>query len=207
MKAEPTFPLLALSRLRMETDGAGVTTLVAGAGCPLACRYCLNRRLLAEKKPEPVSPEELYTRTRIDDLYFQATGGGLCFGGGESLLHADFIAAMRRLIGGAWRLTAETSLCVPETAVKTAVGCLDAFIVDVKTLDPAIYRAYTGGDNAPALRNLAFLSKAVPPERVTVRLPLIPGFNTEENRQADLARLRGMGFTKFDLFDYIIKDE
>ena len=41
------FPLLALSRLRMGTDGKGVTTLIAGAGCPLRCRWCINKTLLA----------------------------------------------------------------------------------------------------------------------------------------------------------------
>ena len=44
--AEPLYPLLGLSRLRMGTDGTGVTTLIAGAGCPLRCRWCINRELL-----------------------------------------------------------------------------------------------------------------------------------------------------------------
>ncbi len=201
--AEPLrYPLLALSRLRMETDGAGVTTLVGGAGCPLRCKYCINRRLLTETKPEWVTPEELLARTRVDDLYFQATGGGLCFGGGEPLLHADFIAAFRALIGGAWRITAETGLNVPELAVRTAAACLDAFVVDIKTADPEIYRAYTGGDNAPVLRNLKILAETAGPEKVTVRVPLIPGYNTEEDRAQTVTLLRGMGFTRFDLFTY-----
>ncbi len=201
-RSEPLFPLLALSRLRMETDGPGVTTLVAGAGCPLRCKYCINRRLLAEQKPVPVTPETLFARTRIDDLYFQATGGGLCFGGGEPLLHADFIAAFRALTGGVWKLTAETSLAVSEQAVRTAAACVDRFIVDVKTLDPAIYRAYTGGESAPVLRNLSLLLSLTGPERLIIRLPLIPGFNTESDRRASLETLKGMGFTRFDLFTY-----
>ena len=43
----------------METDGPGVTTLIAGAGCPLNCRWCINKRLLREASPEQVSAEEL----------------------------------------------------------------------------------------------------------------------------------------------------
>ena len=88
---ELRFPLLALSRLRMGTDGKGVTTLVVGAGCPLSCRYCINRRLLKEAPQKSVTAEELLESVRIDDLYFRATGGGVTFGGGESLLHAEFI--------------------------------------------------------------------------------------------------------------------
>ena len=86
-----TYPLLALSRLRMQTDGVGVTTLVAGAGCPLRCKWCINKKLLAMGKPERVTPRQLYEKVRCDDLYFRATGGGVTFGGGEPLLHAAFL--------------------------------------------------------------------------------------------------------------------
>ena len=48
---EPLYPLLSLSRLRMGIDGEGVTTLVAGAGCPLSCRWCINERLCVRAGP------------------------------------------------------------------------------------------------------------------------------------------------------------
>ena len=169
----PLYPLLALSRLRMGVDGEGVTTLVAGAGCPLSCAYCINKHLLAEKKPEHVTPQTLFARTRIDNLYFQATGGGLCFGGGEALLHTDFIAAFREQCGAAWKLTAETALNVPAAAVLQAARTVDAFIADIKTMDAEIYRRYTGRDNARVHENLRLLSDAVPPGKVLLRIPLI----------------------------------
>ena len=200
----PRYPLLALSRLRMQTDGAGVTTLVAGAGCPLRCKWCINKRLLAEKTPEPVTPEALFERTRIDDLYFQATGGGLCFGGGEALLHADFIAAFRTLTGGVWKLTAETSLNVPPRALETALGCVDAFIVDVKAWAPDAYRRYTGGDTALVRANLEALAAAGAQERVRLRVPLIPGYQDAREREACVSALRALGFRDFDLFEYRI---
>ena len=202
---EILYPLLHIERLRMETDGPGVTTLVAGAGCPLKCVYCLNKRILKEKAPEWVTPDELFRRTCIDDLYFQATGGGLCFGGGESLLHARFIFAFRERCGGAWKLTAETSLHVSEAQLKTAIGAVDHFLVDIKTLDPDIYRKYTGAELAPVLRNLKILAGAVPPERVTVRIPLIPSFNDEADRRRSKELLSAMGFTVFDFFTYVIR--
>ena len=200
--ATPLFPLLALSRLRMESDGAGVTTLVAGAGCPLGCKYCINARLLKEKRPEWIAPAELLLRTRIDNLYFQATGGGLCFGGGEALLHADFIAAFRALIGSAWKLTAETALYVPPEALETAMETLDAFIVDVKTADPEIYRRYTGKSNELALQNLKTLLSRIPPDRVKARVPLIPGFNDEADREKTVALLKTLGAADIELFTY-----
>lgn len=201
----PLFPLLALSRLRMEADGEGVTTLVAGAGCPLGCAYCINKTLLAKKKPEYVTPQTLFARTRIDNLYFQATGGGLCFGGGEALLHAAFIAAFKEQYGDAWKLTAETALNVPAAAVETAAECMDAFIVDVKTMDPDVYRRYTGQDNRRVCENLRLLAASVPPEKVLLRVPLIPGYNDEADQRKSVEVLKEMGFTRFDLFRYRIK--
>ena len=199
---EPLFPLLAISRLRMESDGEGVTTLVAGAGCPLFCRWCINARLLKEKTPEPVTPAELFERTKIDNLYFQATGGGLCFGGGESLLHAKFIAAFRKLVGGAWKLTAETSLNVSPAALETAMDVLDAFIVDVKTADPEIYRSYTGSCNDIVFRNLQTLFGSFPRNQIKVRVPLIPGYNDDADQKKTAALLREMGASNIEIFSY-----
>ena len=141
----PRFPLFALGRHRLGSDGAGVTTLAAARGCPLRCKYCLNpQSLRAETPARMVSPAQLYEMTRVDDLYFQATGGGVTFGGGEPLLYAPFIAAFREICGAAWRLRAETSLNLPEEAARLALSCLDEAIVDIKDANPRIYRAYTG---------------------------------------------------------------
>ena len=137
---EPRYPLLSLSRLRMGIDGPGVTTLIAGAGCPLRCRWCINERLLREAPAEPVTPEELYERVRIDDLYFRASGGGVTFGGGESLLHAGFIRRFREICPAEWRICAETSLAVDPALVRTAAEAVDLFIVDCKDMDDGIYR-------------------------------------------------------------------
>lgn len=86
-------PLIGICRHRLTTDGTGVTTLVAFHGCPLNCRYCLNSQCL---RPDGVwqrlSVEEILQQVIIDNLYFQATGGGICFGGGEPLLRSDVIA-------------------------------------------------------------------------------------------------------------------
>ena len=42
------FPLIGLARHRLGTDGEGITTLVAAAGCPLRCHWCINRELLCK---------------------------------------------------------------------------------------------------------------------------------------------------------------
>ena len=203
MMHEPRYPLLALSRHRMEVDGEGVTTLVAGAGCPLSCAYCINKSLLRQA-PTFVTAAELYEKVRVDDLYFRATGGGLCFGGGESLLHMEFYEALRPLCPD-WRFTAETCLNVPPETLRRAAALFDAFIIDVKTLDPAIYERYTGKEQGPIIENLRYLAQTVAPERLHVRVPLIPGFNDEADQARTEAALREMGLTQIELFSYVVR--
>lgn len=202
----PRFALFALARHRIATDGEGVTTLAAARGCPLRCKYCLNPLALEAGAPaRMVTPAQLYDMARVDDLYFQATGGGVTFGGGEPLIYADFLAAFRKICGPAWRLTAETCLNVEQAQARAAFPYLDALIVDIKDVNPDIYRAYTGQDNAQALDNLRLALNALGPERVLARVPRIPGFNAPQDIQKSVDALKKMGVTRFDLFTYRVR--
>ena len=202
---EPLYPLLDLVRLRMGIDGEGITTLIAGAGCPLKCRWCINARLLSEAKAIPVTAKELLDRVKIDDLYFRASGGGVCFGGGEPLLHVEFLRCFRKVVPSEWKITVETSLAVPSPDVLRAAEAIDAFIVDCKDMNREIYRRYTGEDGALMEDNLRILLDTVGPERVIVRVPLIPEYNTEEDRTHSAQMLQKIGVTRLDLFEYVIR--
>ncbi|MCR4607445.1 MAG: radical SAM protein [Oscillospiraceae bacterium] len=205
--SEPLFPLLSISRLRMGTDGEGVTTLVAGAGCPLRCRWCINGKLLSEVPAENVSADELLDRVKTDDLYFQVTGGGITFGGGESLLHVPFIRRFREICHPQWKIYAETSLSIPEENVILAADAVSSFIVDCKDMNEDIYRRYTCGDAKLMKRNLRLLLDLAGPGRIKVRVPLIPQFNTANDQEKSVAELKAMGIENIEIFDYIIREE
>ena len=201
-----TAPIAAKARHRMLVDGQGVTTLVCFHGCPLRCHWCLNPFTLnPDAKREMLTPRELYEKVCIDELYFLATGGGVTFGGGEPLLYSDFLLEFRKICGPDWHLCAETSLNVPWENVAKAAGCIDHFYIDCKDTDPDIYRRYTGQDNAQMLENLRRLLEIVKPERITVRIPLIPEYNTEEDKIRSRNLLQTMGVVNFDLFTYKVK--
>lgn len=196
-------PVAAISRLRMQTDGKGITTLVCFHGCPLRCKWCINAFTWdPDAKTLELTAAQLYEKVSCDALYFLATGGGVTFGGGEPLLRSEFLREFRELCGQDWHLCAETSLAVPWEHVQRAAQCIDMFFVDIKDTDPRIYRSYTGQDNALALGNLERLLRAVGPERIVVRLPLIPQFNTEGDRAKSKELLSRMGITQFDEFTY-----
>ena len=198
-----TAPVITCSRLRMQSDGQGVTTLVCFHGCPLRCKYCINSFSFdPDTKYDLMTPEMLYKKVKIDELYFLATGGGVTFGGGEPLLYADFIKEFRRVCGIEWHLCAETSLNVPWENVKTAADCIDMFYIDCKDTDFDIYKQYTGKDNGMMLGNLERLVKTIGSERIIVRLPLIPEYNTEADREKSKSLLDKFGVKKYDFFTY-----
>lgn len=206
MQSEITAPFIAINRHRLTTDGEGVTTLVGFHGCPLHCEYCLNAQCLqADGVWCRRTPGELYSEVEIDDLYFVATGGGICFGGGEPLLRSDFIKAFAEIMNPEWKLTIETSLNVPLENVKAIASLVQMWYVDIKDMNPDIYKAYGCKENKQVVSNLQWLAANGYADKVIIRLPLIPEYNTDEDRQRSQQQLEEMGFTNFDKFNYIVR--
>ena len=199
-------PFIGVDRHRIPTDGEGVTTLVAFSYCPLKCAYCLNPQCA---QPESavchLTPEELLKRVQMDNLYFLATGGGICFGGGEPSMRSEFIAQFHEMMPSEWHLYIETSLAVEPPHIERLAPIIDHWFIDVKDMHPAIYQRYTQRDIAPLQNNLQRLAEMGLQDRCTLRLPLIPDFNDENLRAESQQMLQGMGFTHFDLFQYIVK--
>ena len=198
--------IIGIARHRLSTDGDGVTTLVAFHGCPLRCRYCLNPQSLDNGDCfREYSPEELYAETRIDELYFIATNGGVTFGGGEPCLRADFIREFSELCSASWQLNLETSLNVPSVNIEALLPVVNTMIIDIKDMNPDIYRSYTGQSNDLVIDNLRLIADSGRQKDCIIRLPLIPVFNTETDRTASRSRLETLGYDNFDLFTYQIR--
>ena len=198
--------IIGIARHRLSTDGDGVTTLVAFHGCPLRCRYCLNPQSLGDGgRFREYSPEELYAVTRIDELYFIATNGGVTFGGGEPCLRPQFICEFRELCGLAWQLNLETSLNVPSANIKALLPIINTMIIDIKDMNPDIYHSYTGLSNNLVLDNLRLIADAGRQSDCIVRIPLIPDYNTDSDRVASRKALEALGFDRIDLFTYQIR--
>lgn len=203
-----TLVLIGLGRHRIGVDGAGLTTLVAFHGCPLNCKYCINPQSLS---PEGIwkrfTPEELFRLVNKDDLYFRVTGGGVTFGGGEPLISHKEILLFRNLClinGKKWKFNIETSLNVPKMFVELLENTIDHWIVDIKDMNPQIYKAYTGKNNEFVISNLQHLINNN--AQITVRVPLIKGFNTEYDVEKNIESLYKMGITDIERFTYTIRN-
>ena len=197
-------PLIGISRHRIMVDGKGITTLVAFHDCPLRCRYCLNRQCLDPNGIlRTMTPEQLLEETRIDDLYFQATGGGITFGGGEPLLRSRFIEAFCRIAPPEWNIAVESSLNVTQIHLQRLLPFINQYIIDVKDMNPTIYRNYTTKNNARSIANLHWLVSQGMADKVKIRLPEIPEYNTPSDVDESQKTLEAMGYHDFERFTYL----
>ena len=175
--------VMNISRYRMGTDSKGISTLVTLHGCPLQCDYCINDYCHCDDTEiYELSGEELVHKLSCDDIYFRMTNGGVVFGGGEPLLQAEVILSfVSKNMPDGWNVTIETSLNVEWEQVKILSRIVDYWIIDIKDVNPEIYKLYTLADNDRMLRNLKRLATIIGKEKIKARLPLIPGYNTKED--------------------------
>ena len=192
--------ILSINRIRLNIDGPGVTTLVGLYKCPLNCAYCINNPILTYAE---YTIEELYSEVKIDALYFDATGGGVCFGGHEPLLQQPFIKEFISHVrnnGHKWKIGMETSLnCKLDNDI---LKMLDFIIVDIKSINPEIYKNYTERDNDLVLRNLQTIKNKIPD--IKIRIPIIPEYNDEKDIEESKEYLIKLGYKleQLEIFTY-----
>ena len=198
------YPLIGIERLRINSDGPGVRALIAVHGCPLNCKYCINPASANNSGNWDVySPEEVRDEIIGDAIYYRSTNGGVTFGGGEPLMYPKFINAMNKLLPPGLNKWCETSLNVPIENLQRCEKAIDHFIVDIKTIDPAIYKEYTGGELNRVLGNLFWLADKRGTAAITIRIPIIPGFTDEAVQNEAASFFREKGFQNIDKFTYI----
>ena len=200
--------IMRISRLRMGTDGRGVTTLVAFFDCPLHCKYCINdfcHEKADDFKTVPrgeYTPAELMRILRKDDIYYKMSGGGVTFGGGEPLLQSAFIHQVCKLADPEWKMRVETSLNVPWRCVEPVINDFDEWIIDIKDSDRDMYRKYTGSPNHNLIDNLFRLKEMIDRNKLHFRIPRIPDFNNEEDIKESIEWIKYFTDNEPDVFDY-----
>ena len=127
--------------------------------------------------------------------------------GGEPLLHSKYIKAFCEQCPKEWRISIESSLNVPRKNVEEVLPFVKEWIIDIKDINPDIYKVYSGITNERVIANLQWIASEHPEilPSITLRLPLIPEHNTDEDRDKSQAYLQTFGYTNFDRFDYIIR--
>jgi pyruvate formate lyase activating enzyme len=194
--------VLGIARFRMASDGPGISTLVGLRQCKLHCKYCINPQCNGSFHAT-FTAEELYQVVSLDAIYFHMTGGGVTFGGGEPAWSSEYIHEFAAQVHHQWPIRIETSLNVPAKHIRNIISDIDTWYIDIKDMNPRIYKAYTGENNDDVKTNLAYLVRHVNPDKIIVRVPRIPDYNTTADVARSVEILRAMHVRHINLFNYI----
>lgn len=194
--------IMAINRFRMGTDGRGISTLVVFYGCHMNCRYCINPQCRNEETYRTnIKPEHLVDILSVDDIYFRSTGGGVVFGGGEPLLQSKYIEEVCKKMPEEWQKRVETSLNVEWDKIEPLIPYIDQWFIDIKDSYRYMYSQYTGVDGQQTVyENVCRLSYEAGKDKLIIRIPEIPEYNTEEYVIESMEIYSGLGF--LDVFKY-----
>ena len=120
--------------------------------------------------------DEVVAEILRDRAFFEQSGGGVTFSGGEPLLHPDFLREiLRRCKASQIHTAVETAGFCTEKTMLSVIPFVDLFLYDLKIMDTEAHRRFTGVDNDGILRNLELVCRSG--VNTIVRIPIIPGIN------------------------------
>ena len=165
-------------------DGPGVRTVVFMQGCRLRCRYCHNPDTWG-LGGEAVEPEALLERILRFRPYFERSGGGVTFSGGEPLMQSAFLSEMLRLCRANGIHTCIDTAGVCRGDAGCALDHTDLVIYDVKHEDAQAYREITGHLMDDTLRFVEQVRERGIP--MWVRHVVVPGLTDSETHMRRLS--------------------
>lgn len=168
-------------------DGPGIRFIAFFQGCPMRCAFCHNPDTWNPDAPVQyeMTPEELLAEVKRYKSFIKK--GGVTCSGGEPLMQADFLIEFFRLCQEAGFHTAlDTSGVIFSEKTKQVLEHTDLVLLDIKTLDDTLHKAYTGHTRA---NNQAFLDYLRDIHKPTwIRHVLVPNYTDDDTRLHVLAQ-------------------
>lgn len=128
---------------------------------------------------ETKSVDEIMAVVLRDKPFYLRSGGGITLSGGEPFMNPQLAQALlQRSHEQGIHTAVETCLHVPWRYIEPSLPYVDLFLADLKHIDDAVFRQWTGGSARRVLDNLKRLAQAG--KKMIIRVPLIPGFNADE---------------------------
>jgi pyruvate formate lyase activating enzyme len=197
-------------------DGPGIRTTIFFKGCPLRCPWCHNPETISpqpaqlfykatgkrEVRGMSVECEALLPELLADRDYFAESGGGVTLSGGEVMLQSEGAAQLASLLcREGISVYVDTAGYVPYANFERMNPYTDTYLYDFKTASETLMRTVIGGDLSRITDNLRRL--LADGKSVRIRIPLIPGFNTDDESVDGICRaLGGMGIGAVDLLPF-----
>jgi pyruvate formate lyase activating enzyme len=161
-------------------DGPGIRTTVFLKGCPLGCWWCHNPEGMSfgsdTIKGKEIGKEwdvkALFEEIDKDRIFYDESGGGVTFSGGEPLAQPEFLeAALKKCSEEGIHTVVDTSGYADKEVFKKIMPFTNLFLYDLKLIDKNIHLKYTERSNELILENLNYLIENN--ARVIIRIPLI----------------------------------
>lgn len=136
-----------------SVDGPGIRSVVFMQGCHLRCAYCHNPDTWTTKENHAIRSCDLMDKILKFKTYFEFSGGGVTFSGGEPLLQADFLLDMlKRCKKNGIHTTVDTSGVGHKGEkrfrpdYREILKYTDLVMLDIKHTDEKVYKELTGLD-------------------------------------------------------------
>ncbi len=180
-------------------DGPGIRQTVFFKGCPLKCWWChnpesqdinsensfikfvLDGQTFKQDKliGKLLSIDEVMMEILKDQIFYDESEGGITFSGGEPLLQHKFLNALiKQCKKQGIHTTVDTSGYTDIEVLEEISKHADLFLFDLKHMDDALHKKYTGVSNTKIINNLIWLD--VNKKNVIIRIPIIPQINDNE---------------------------
>lgn len=147
--------------------------------------------------------EELLKEVIKDKVFYDTSGGGVTFSGGECMLQpAALLEVLKLCKENGIHTAVDTAGCVPWESFERILPYTDLFLYDMKCFSEELHIQGTGVSNQLILENLKKLSAEFEGD-IMIRIPVIPGFNEEaQELQAMADFLSGLRIKEVELLPY-----
>ena len=154
-------------------------------GCGRCCEECPTQALKWSGKPLRVSA--VLAEIEKDRAFYESSGGGVTFSGGEPLSQPMFLKHLLSACRSSGIHTAvETCGFSQWKYLQEVVPHTNLFLFDLKHMDPAVHKEMTGRGNRVILENLKKLNRSG--ANIIVRIPVVQGVNDSKANLKETAR-------------------
>jgi pyruvate formate lyase activating enzyme len=146
----------------------------------ILCGRCVDvcvagaREIIGRK----MTVSQVMAEVERDVVFYDQSGGGVTFSGGEPLMQPDFLVALLNRCRALNIHTAVDTSCYAEPdIVKSVAEKTDLFLCDIKHMDNEMHERFIGVGNSLILDNIKLISQAG--KKIVIRIPIVPGFNDD----------------------------
>ncbi len=160
----------------LTPDGI-VTDRERCTGCGKCADICPTKA--TEMSGRTATDDELIEIIEKERIFFDQSGGGVTFSGGEPLLQSEFLIALLDELGSrSIHRTVDTSGFVKSEILLNVAKRTDLFLYDLKMMNSRRHKKWTGVENEQILENLKLLAQTG--ASINIRIPLVKGVNDDD---------------------------